>query len=104
MPIHKYESAMKAAGLVRDRQEAKWVFYSLAGTGAPIYASTILRNLRGWLSDDPMISRDMTRTALAREVGAETICARGMKFPWRKGGAACCPSPGTRRPIGRRSR
>jgi DNA-binding transcriptional ArsR family regulator len=79
--VSRHLSLLKAAGLVRDRQEAKWVFYRLAGKGAPIYAVAILRNLRGWLAGDPMISRDMPRTALARKAGAETICARGIKLP-----------------------
>lgn len=101
--VSKHLFLLKAAGLVRDRKKAKWVFYFLAGKGAPVYAGTVLRNLRGWLSDDPVIARDMKRTALAREVGAKTICARGMKLPGRMA-AACCPPPGTKRPTGKRQR
>jgi hypothetical protein len=66
------------------------VFYSLDGKDADGYAGRVLQNLRGWLNDDPVIARDRERTALARNLGPVTICARGMTLPRRK--ALCCPS------------
>ena len=65
-----------------------WVFDSLDSQDADAYAGRALRNLRGWLNDDPLIERDRERTALARELGPVTICARGMTLPRRK--ALCC--------------
>ena len=81
-------SLLKSAGLIKDRKDKKWVFYSLDGKGADGYAGRVLRNLRGWLNDDPLIARDRERTTLARELGPGMICARGMTLPRRK--APCC--------------
>ena len=86
--ISKHLSLLKSAGLVNDRKDKKWVLYSLDGKGADGYAGRVLRNLRGWLNDDPLITRDRERTALARKLGPGTICARGMTLPRRK--AVCC--------------
>lgn len=88
--ISNHLSLLKSAGLIKDRKDKKWVFYSLEGQGG--YAGSVLRNLRGWLNDDPLIERDRERTALARNLGPVTICARGMTLPRRK--AVCCaPAP-----------
>jgi len=64
------------------------VFYSLDGKDADGYARRVLRNLRGWLNDDPVIARDRERTVSACNLGPVTICARGMTLPRRK--APCC--------------
>lgn len=79
---------LKPAGLIKDRKDKKWVFYSLDGKGADGYAGRVLRNLPGWPNDDPLIAKDRERTALARELGPGTICPRGMTLPRRK--AVCC--------------
>ena len=79
---------LKSVGLIKDRKDKKWVLYSLDRKGADGYAGRVLRNLRGWLNDDPLIERDRERTALARNLGPVTICARGMTLPRRK--ALCC--------------
>lgn len=88
--ISNHLSLLRSAGLITDRKDKKWVFYSLDGQDG--YAGSVLRNLRGWLNDDPLIERDRERTALARNLGPVTICARGMTLPRRK--AVCCsPAP-----------
>ncbi len=88
--ISNHLSLLKSAGLIKDRKDKKWVFYSLEGQDG--YAGSVLRNLRGWLNDDPLIERDRERTALARNLGPVTICARGLTLPRRK--AVCCaPAP-----------
>jgi len=88
--ISNHLSLLKSAGLITDRKDKKWVFYSLDGQDG--YAGSVLRNLLGWLNDDPLIERDRERTALARNLGPVTICARGMTLPRRK--AVCCaPAP-----------
>jgi DNA-binding transcriptional ArsR family regulator len=84
--ISNHLSLLKSAGLITDRKDKKWVFYSLDGQDG--YAGSVLRNLRGWLNDDPLIERDRERTALARKLGPVTICARGLTLPRRK--AVCC--------------
>jgi ArsR family transcriptional regulator, arsenate/arsenite/antimonite-responsive transcriptional repressor len=88
--ISNHLSLLKSAGLIKDRKDKKWVFYSLDGKDADGYAERVLRNLRGWLNDDPLIVRDRERTTIARELGPVTICAHGMTLPRRK---AVCSAP-----------
>lgn len=88
--ISNHLSLLKSAGLIKDRKEKKWVLYSLDGKDADGYAGRVLRNLRGWLDDDPLIASDRERTVIARELGPVRICAGGMTLPRRK---AACRAP-----------
>jgi DNA-binding transcriptional ArsR family regulator len=90
--ISKHLFLLKMAGLVRERQEKKWVHYALNGPGGTPYARKILHCLKGWLENDPVIARDRKREALARRLGPAAICERGMTLPARRA-AACCPAP-----------
>jgi ArsR family transcriptional regulator len=90
--VSKHLFLLKMAGLVKERQEKKWVHYSLDGSEGVPYARKMLNTLRGWLNDDPVIERDRKREALAREIGPAEICKRGMTLPVRRN-AACCPAP-----------
>lgn len=91
--VSKHLFLLKMAGLVKERQEKKWVHYSLDGSVGVPYARKTLNTLKGWLNDDPVIGRDRKREALAREIGPAEICERGMTLPVRRN-AACCPAPG----------
>lgn len=84
--ISKHLFLLRAAGLVKDRRERKWIHYSLDGKSGNPYACTVLRNIRKWLNDDPVILRDRQRAALARDIGPVAICDRGMSLPGRRGG------------------
>jgi len=90
--VSKHLFLLKMGGLVRERQEKKWVHYSLDGSDGVPYARKMLNTLKGWLNDDPVIARDRKREALAREIGPVEICERGMTLPARRT-AACCPAP-----------
>jgi ArsR family transcriptional regulator, arsenate/arsenite/antimonite-responsive transcriptional repressor len=90
--ISKHLFLLKMAGLVKERQEKKWVHYALDGSGGVPYARKMLAALKGWLNDDPVIGRDRKREVLAREIGPSAICERGMTLPARRA-AACCPAP-----------
>lgn len=90
--VSKHLFLMKMAGLVRERQEKKWVHYARADSGGSPYARKMLAMLKGWLDDDPVIARDRKRGALAREIGPVEICERGMTLPSRRA-AACCAGP-----------
>ncbi|MFA6148512.1 MAG: metalloregulator ArsR/SmtB family transcription factor [bacterium] len=82
--VSKHLFLLRAGGLIKDRRDRKWVLYSLDhGSGSP-YAARMLRNLRGWLNDDPVIARDRERAALAREIGPMVICDRNMTLPGRQ--------------------
>jgi DNA-binding transcriptional ArsR family regulator len=90
--ISKHLFLLKTAGLVKERREGKWAHYSLDGTDGTAYARKMLKTLRGWLNDDPVVERDRKREALARELGPADICERGMKLPARRAAACCAPA------------
>ena len=81
--VSKHLFLLKTAGLVRERRDGKWVHYSLDGSGESPYARKILKALKGWLNDDPMVERDRKREGIARKLGPMEICERGMKLPFR---------------------
>ena len=86
--VSKHLFLLRAAGLIKDRRDRKWVHYSLdRGSDSP-YAGRMLRNLRDWLNDDPVIAKDRERAAMARAIGPMTICERKMTLPARRRPAA----------------
>jgi len=86
--VSKHLFLLRAAGLIKDRRDRKWVYYSLdRGTDSPV-AARMLQNLRGWLNDDPVIAKDRERTELARAIGPVAICERNMTLSGRRRKAA----------------
>jgi arsenate reductase/ArsR family transcriptional regulator len=86
--VSKHLFLLRAAGLIKDRRDRKWVHYSLnRGSDSP-HAAGILRNLRGWLNDDPVIAKDRERAAMAMAIGPMAICERNMTLPARRRPAA----------------
>ena len=82
--VSKHLSLLRAAGLIKDRKDQKWVHYSLdRGSDSP-YATRMLLNLRGWLNDDPVIAKDRERAAMARAIGPLVICEQRMILPSRR--------------------
>ncbi|MBP2687593.1 MAG: hypothetical protein H6Q81_2498 [Deltaproteobacteria bacterium] len=75
---------LRAAGLIKDRRDRKWVHYSLSRGDDSPYAARMLLNLRGWLNEDPVIAKDRGRAAMARAIGPLAICERNMTLPGRK--------------------
>lgn len=88
--ISKHLFLLKMAGLVKERQEKKWVHYSLCNPGGSTYARKMLGAVKGWLNEDPVVVRDRKREALARKLGPLEICSRGMKLQSRSS-LSCCP-------------
>lgn len=97
--ISKHLFLLRSAGLIKDRRDKKWIHYSLDGTGGNSYAGAMLRNVRKWLNDDPVVDRDRKRAALARDIGPMEICERGMTLPARRS-ASCCPPGKKAAPAG----
>lgn len=89
--VSRHLFLLRAAGLIRDRKEKKWIHYSLEGKPQTPYAARILRSLREWMEDDPVILADRGRTALARELGPAGVIGRGMKLPSCKTGCGARP-------------
>jgi arsenate reductase/ArsR family transcriptional regulator len=82
--ISKHLFLLRAAGLIKDRRDKKWIHYSLDGKSGNPYAGTVLRNIRKWLNDDPVIARDRERAADARAIGPMAICERKLTLPARR--------------------
>lgn len=82
--ISKHLSLLRAAELIKDRRDRKWIHYSLDGKSGNPYAGALLRNTRKWLNDDPLILKDRERAATARDIGPVVICERGMALPRRR--------------------
>jgi arsenate reductase/ArsR family transcriptional regulator len=88
--VSKHLFLLRAAGFVRDRKDRKWIYYALATDSENPFAARVLKSLRKWLKDDPVIRADAERVARARELGPEGVIAGGMKF---KGcGPGCAPA------------
>jgi ArsR family transcriptional regulator, arsenate/arsenite/antimonite-responsive transcriptional repressor len=81
--ISKHLFLLKSAGLIKDRRDRKWIHYSLDGKNGSPYAGAVLRNIRNWLNDDPVVLKDRERTELARAIGPVAICERRMTLPGR---------------------
>jgi DNA-binding transcriptional ArsR family regulator len=76
--VSRHLSQLKSAGLVNDRNERKWVHYSLDRKSDDAYVKGILRALSTWMNRDPVILRDRGRlTAARKEVGPEAVCGAG---------------------------
>jgi len=82
--ISKHLFLLRAAGLIKDRRDRKWIHYSLDGKSGNPYAGRLLRDIRKWLNDDPLIRKDRERAAMARDIGPAAICERRMSLPGRK--------------------
>src|SRR5512141_410896 len=82
--VSKHLFLLRAAGLIKDRRDRKWVHYSLDRRSDSTYAVRMLRNLRGWLNEDPVVTNDRKRAAMARAIGPMTICERNMTLPARR--------------------
>lgn len=73
--VSKHLSLLKAAGLVEDRREGKWVEYTLSPESAGRYAAAVLALLRGPLDRDPRIAADRRRLREVRRVPLDALCA-----------------------------
>ena len=65
---------LREAGLVKDRRDGLWVFYSLNRKSFNQYASPILGLLDGWLNEDEVIQKDreeLKKAVRLSEVGKE---------------------------------
>jgi len=56
----------KEAGLVKDRRDGLWIYYSLNRKSFNQYVAPILGLLDGWLNDDEVVKKD--REALKKAV------------------------------------
>ena len=65
---------LKEAGLVKDRRDGLWAFYSLDRKSFNQYVAPILGLLDGWLNDDEVIKKDkegLRKAVRFSEIGKE---------------------------------
>lgn len=72
--ISKHLAALKAAGLLQQRRDGKWVYYRLAERALNPYAPAVLALLRGRLDDDPTILGDRRMLAVTEAAAKRTLC------------------------------
>lgn len=71
--VSKHLKILEEAGLVQYRKEGLWVDYSLADGDTNPYAAGILRQLSGWLEDQPELAEIIRRAPF---VSREEICRK----------------------------
>ncbi|MBE3584460.1 MAG: winged helix-turn-helix transcriptional regulator [Limnochordaceae bacterium] len=80
--VSKHLSILKMTGLVQDRRDGRWVYYSLVSqtvdsttpSGRNPYVGTILRCLQDWLNDDPAIRADQQKLEKLLATPVEQAC------------------------------
>lgn len=83
--VSKHLAALKAAGLVQQRRDGKWVYYRLAERAFNPYAPRFLGMIRASLPDDPTIAEDARILAQVNAVPVQVLCDQGR--------AALSPAP-----------
>lgn len=64
---------LKDAGLVKDRREGTWIFYSLNPEKGAQYSQPVLHLLSGWLRDEAVVQTDRERLKKAVKL---SLCQR----------------------------
>lgn len=75
--ISKHLAALKAAGLVQQRRDGKWVYYRLAERQLNRYAPQFLALVRASLRDCPTTAEDARILALVNAVPLSVLCDQG---------------------------
>ena len=113
--VSKHLTLLRAARLVTDRRDGRWIHYALAAEKLNPYARAVLALLRGSLAGEPLVAGDRARLRKVKAVPVESLCAlppseRGSAraaTARRRGGAgsarsgrrrsSATPDPGARR-------
>ena len=72
--ISRHVNLLKQAGLVKDRREGKWVYYSLDPDSFNPYARSILDLFSEWLNGDEIIKRDLGNLSKAKRLSELECC------------------------------
>lgn len=75
--VSKHLAALKAAGLVQQRRDGKWVYYRLAERAFNAHAAGFLALVRCSLDDDPTMAGDREVLARVRRVPVSVLCGQG---------------------------
>ena len=66
--ISRHVNLLKLAGLVKDRREGKWVYYSLHSQSFNPYVQQILEAFSGWLNEDEVVNEDLKNLSRAKRL------------------------------------
>jgi len=93
--ISKHLAGLKAAGLVQQRRDGKWVYYRLAEREFNAYAHQFLTLIGAALADDPTITEDRRVLAMVNAVPLQVLCDQGRAaLPLGSQAAStCCGGP-----------
>ncbi len=75
--ISKHLSVLKAAGLVQQRREGRWIHYRLAERTLNAYAQPFLALAAASLRDDPTVRGDAERLARVSTMDLKAVCELG---------------------------
>lgn len=76
--VSKHVALLKAAGLVCDRRDGRWIHYSLDGSGHNPYAGAVLHLVGGALRLDPQIRADRKRLEEVLAMPPAEVCAMAL--------------------------
>lgn len=86
--VSRHLAILKAAGLVEDRREGKWIHYGLAPASRNPHGAGVLALLRGLLDRDPRVVADRKRLREVARVPVAVLCSLE---PGRRGPRAAGP-------------
>jgi arsenate reductase/ArsR family transcriptional regulator len=92
--ISKHLAALKTAGLLQHRRDAKWVHYRLAERALNLYAPHFLELVKSSMQGDPTVAEDLRVLAQVNALPVQVLCDRGRAALEPKilspEGTACC--------------
>lgn len=74
--ISKHLSVLRRAGLVKDRRDGTWAFYSLSRRRRNDFDQAQLGLMRNWLNDDRLIRSDRKRLKEVLKIDIHELCGR----------------------------
>ncbi|MDY6862146.1 MAG: metalloregulator ArsR/SmtB family transcription factor [Thermodesulfobacteriota bacterium] len=74
--ISRHVNLLKQAGLVKDRRDGKWVYYSIDAKSFNPYAKDILGLFYGWLNNDKVVKMDLKNLSKAKRLSETNICCK----------------------------
>jgi DNA-binding transcriptional ArsR family regulator len=72
--VSRHLALLRAAGLVEDRRDGKWIHYRLCETASNPHAAGVLALLRGTLDREPRIVADRRRLKEIARVPLSELC------------------------------
>jgi len=72
--VSKHMAILHQAGVVESRKEGRWMYYRLAGRGAPPCVPEAIRWVQRSLSDDPQTLSDTKRRGKVCKMPKEDLC------------------------------